>query len=74
MSTKKENISSKENKLEWGDHNPRLTEKNFVDGQPKKSNTTSYGSDADKAVDLSEEEPGRNRKGVREGESAERNK
>lgn len=51
--------------LHWGNHNPKLTDKNFIDRKQQASN-----AENEPAVDLSKEEPGRNRKGVREGESS----
>lgn len=56
-------------KLEWGDHNPKLTDENFIDRNRKKIRDQNESTTSDGApVDLSKEEPGRNRKGVREGE------
>jgi hypothetical protein len=49
-------------KLQWGSHNQSLTAKNFIDGKQQ--------NDAGSSVDLSKEEPGRNRKGVKEGENS----
>ena len=57
-------------KLEWGDHNPNLTEGNFINGNHKKiSDQNELLAPSNAPIDLSTEEPGRNRKGVREGES-----
>lgn len=47
-------------KLEWGEHNKELSDLNFIDRKPAN----------DGKVDLSKEEPGRNRRGVKEGENS----
>lgn len=68
---RKKNAKQLPSNLQWGAHNPRLTDDNFIDRQPKKirdQNEVLASSNA--AIDLSEEEPGRNRKGVREGQNA----
>lgn len=47
-------------KLEWGEHNKELSDLNFIDRkQPDNS-----------SADSSKEEPGRNRRGVKEGENS----
>jgi hypothetical protein len=57
------------NDPQWGDHNPKLTDDNFIDRNHKKiSDQNELLAPSNAAVDLSKEEPGRNRKGVREGE------
>ena len=48
------------NQLEWGEHNKELSDLNFIDR--KQHDNVS--------VDLSKEESGRNRKGVKEGENS----
>jgi hypothetical protein len=60
----------KSNQLEWGDHNPKLTDHNFIDRNHKKiSDQNELLSPSNAPIDLSKEEPGRNRKGVKEGQS-----
>jgi len=67
-SSREENTKAEANQLEWGDHNPRLTDDNFIDRPKKKiSDQNELLKNANHPIDLSEEEPGRNRKGVREG-------
>ena len=62
------NKTTMSNQLEWGDHNPRLTDDNFIDRPKKKiSDQNDLLNSTNHPIDLSEEEPGRNRKGVREG-------
>ncbi|RZK57298.1 MAG: hypothetical protein EOO87_03300 [Pedobacter sp.] len=51
---------SSPNQLEWGGHNKELSDLNFIDRKPAN----------DGKVDLSKEEPGRNRRGVKEGENS----
>ncbi|RZL41529.1 MAG: hypothetical protein EOP00_24670 [Pedobacter sp.] len=64
-------VISQSDQLEWGDHNKELTDLNFIDRKPKDlAKQEDLVSSSQQAVDLSnEEEPGRNRKGVREGAS-----
>lgn len=47
-------------KLEWGEHNNQLSDLNFIDRKQPDNNS----------ADLSKEEPGRNRRGVKEGENS----
>lgn len=62
-SSKEENINTTNNQLEWGDHNPRLTDDNFIDRPKKKiSDQNELLDNANHLIDLSGEEPGRNRK------------
>jgi hypothetical protein len=72
METNKKNINPEtpQENLEWGDHNPKLTDHNFIDKKPKKisdQNELLAGSNA--PIVKEEHEPGRNRKGVKEGEN-----
>jgi len=66
--SREENTSLIDHQLEWGEHNPKLTDENFIDRPKKKlSDQNDLLDSASRPIDLSEEEPGRNRKGVREG-------
>lgn len=55
--------------LEWGAHNPKLTDENFIDRNHKKlDHTDTLLAESNAPVDP-KEEPGRNRKGATEGEN-----
>ncbi len=57
------------NHPQWGGHNPKLTDHNFIDRNHKKiSDQHELRATSNEPIDLSKDEPGRNRKGVREGE------
>ncbi|MDQ7947402.1 MAG: hypothetical protein REI78_01245 [Pedobacter sp.] len=57
--------------LEWGEHNPKLTDENFIDRNNKKVNSTDELLSSSQAyINLDEQEPGRNRQGVKEGQNA----
>lgn len=62
--------TSKDN-LEWGDHDSASADNKPENLKPEKSIVKDKSaSNDDKSVDLSKDEPGRNRKGVKEGESS----
>jgi hypothetical protein len=68
---KSENSAAQEKKLEWGDHNQQLTDDNFIDRKRKKisdQNELLAGSNA--PIESQDEEPNRDRKGVKEGRNA----
>ena len=72
METKKESPDSSKQKksLEWGNHNPNLTDDNFIDRKHQKiSDQNELLTDNNAPITLSEKESGRDRKGVKEGES-----
>jgi hypothetical protein len=59
-----------EKKLEWGDHNPKLTDENFIDRNAKKVTGTDELLASSEEPIIHKEEPGRDRKGVKEGKGA----
>ena len=72
METTKKSQSSAQPKksLEWGDHNAKLTDHNFIDRKHKKiSNQNQSLSNTNAPVNPEDEESRRDRKGVKEGES-----
>lgn len=62
-------MKSKKETLKWGQHH--ANKKGAVKNKAGKliTDTNELLAGENKAVDLSEEEPGRNRRGVREGQS-----
>lgn len=71
MSQKRENpLKGETNNLEWGNHNSELSDENFIDRRPKKiSDQNELLSGSNAPINVSSEEQGRNRKGVKEGEN-----
>lgn len=56
--------------LEWGEHNPKPTDNDKVEPKLQKTDKDEEVKSDTEEVDLSKKEPGRNRKGVKEGESS----
>ncbi len=71
MENQKNDSKKTDQNLQWGDHNVKLSDYNFIDRNHKKiADTDELLTSSNAPIDLSKEEPGRNRKGVREGSSA----